>query len=171
MCSHCELSPGTRFHRRRGGATGSTLSVFTVPPRKRSPFDSQRKLCLRRFARSKRLECAYLPRRIEKCFRCLITIARCFSLFQLFLFADLPFEARCFQGIFFVILKSTLGMCSNVLFGRLRDSCPLRLVSLLRCSLRSSNTPDGLGWISSDTFYVYLDALRPSFGIDRANQP
>lgn len=74
-------------------------------------------------------------------------------------------------NFFFVILKSTLGMCSNVLFGRLRDSCPLRLVSLLRCSLRSSNTPDGFGWLSSDTFYVYLDALRPSFGIDRANQP
>ena len=116
MCSHCELSPGTRFHRRRGGATGSTLSVFTVPPRKRSPFDSQRKLCLRRFARSKRLECAYLPRRIEKCFRCLITIARCFSLFQLFLFADLPFEARCFQGIFFLSFSKVRWECVRTFY-------------------------------------------------------
>lgn len=118
VCSHCELSPGTRFHRRRGGATGSTLSLcFYGSTEETKPFRLATKALSLRFARSKRLECAYFPKGIEKCFRCLITIARCFSLFELLLFADLLFEPRCFQGIFFVILKSTLGMCLNVLFG------------------------------------------------------
>lgn len=51
-------------------------------------------------------------------------------------------------------------------FQQIMTYCLSLFVLLLYCSLKSSIISDGLGWLSSDTFFIYHDTLRLSFWAD-----
>lgn len=56
------------------------------------------------------------PQEDRKVFSMLNNDCTIFSLFQLFLFADLPFEARCFQGIFFLSFSKVRWECVRTFY-------------------------------------------------------
>lgn len=48
-------------------------------------------------------------------------------------------------------------------FQQIMTYCLSLFVLLLYCSLKSSIISDGLGWLSSDTLFIYHDTLQLSF--------
>lgn len=135
----------------RGSNRFHSLSVFTVPPRKPSPFDSRRKLCLLAICSIETIRVRLLPRGDRRVFSMLNNDC------------TMLFSVR-------IVIVCRFTIWSSLFLGNFFWSLFKSLISLLRCCLKSSNSSDGSRWFSSNTFYIYLDALRPSFGIDRANK-